>query len=266
MSSHFNYEIDEHKLQEKLRGMVVPTREDSWTQFETYSDLNRSAHKPGKLPSIQLNINRTLILPFVFGGVIILFSLLLFNFISIKNKNVAVSTPKKDLTEVKAAPVHETPHVAVKTQELKKDTVIAPPVVTPTIVATPTVSDKPPVEEKVATTTPVAAVPANTDAWIATEPAKIYVSPNIASEVLSHASANQSYAVIDQTTYFVKISFVKDGKPAEGYIRKDYMRKPGQAGSGPSTQRRSRKKAETLQSITTPVMLSNGSGEEPELK
>jgi hypothetical protein len=255
-------------MREKLRNMEVSAREDSWNRFEAYSDLNRSAHKASKLPSFQLNINRTLVLPFVFGGLIILFSLLLFNFISIKNKNVTASNRKTGIADSKPTPVKEKPQpvISAVVKEVKKDTVITPPSPTPTIVAaTPTVMEKPAVVEKTPTPT-VAAISSSSSAWIAVEPAKIYVSPNIASEVVSQASRNQQYTVTDETNYFVKVSFVKDGQSISGFIRKDYMRKPGQSISVPSQQNRTRKKAETLPSIQTPVMLSSGSEEEPQLK
>src|SRR4051812_41054745 len=101
MSSHFNYEIDERNLRVRLKDMKIPHKEEAWLQFEMYSDGAKSSFKTSSLPRFQLNINRSVVLPVVFGVVIIAFSLLLFNFVSIKNKPLNTLAAKLPAEEVK---------------------------------------------------------------------------------------------------------------------------------------------------------------------
>ncbi|MGZ3899266.1 MAG: hypothetical protein ACXVO9_13590 [Bacteroidia bacterium] len=274
MSSHFNYEIDERNLREKLKGMETPFKEDAWAQFEGFSNIHRSAHKSSALPAIHLNINRTLILPFVFGGVIILFSLLLFNFISINNKNLTevVKTsviPKKQPEpekEAVAAPV-------IKEEIIDTVKVKAPAIETPlinTVVITPTIQNVN-VEAKVIPVATIAATPAKIEgSWTSLSEGRIYSSPNIASEVIGNSAKNRDYTAIEETNYFIKVAFTKDNKTEFGFIRKDALRKNGHAQtpyqSSSVSNRQKNRKAENLESIKTPVSLSAENTNEPELK
>jgi hypothetical protein len=270
MSSHFNYELDERNLRTKLRDMQTPYKEDAWLQFESYSNEHHVAHKSGALPSFNLNINRTLILPFVFGGVIILFSLLLFNFISIKDKK---AIPEKELAnrviQKTNPPVVEkkTPVIITET-ESKTDTAQAkkeePAAVTPSVEAA---KINPP-----AVTPSVTSVPANVTAqagnWTTIEAGKIYSSPNIASQVIGNAGNNQTFKAIEETVYFIKVILNNN---ETGYIRKSSVKKNGSAASQNSVvpegqkERKKKRRAETLESIQTPVNLSGGEAE-PELR
>ncbi len=85
MSNVFTYAIDEQNLKIKLKALQAPMREDAWQKFEMYAD----AH-PFQMPStgfsgLNINLNRNVVLPVVFGLIICLFSFMLFNFISIKD-------------------------------------------------------------------------------------------------------------------------------------------------------------------------------------
>lgn len=276
MSSHFNYEIDERNLRLKLRDMAIPYREDAWLQFENYSNLHHVAQKLSSLPSFQLNINRTLILPFVFGGVIILFSLLLFNFISIKNKPVAVNTtditnkivqkagpPEKIKTVIIQPAKIEEAAIKIDSTELK---VKIEPIVTPTVAVEAA-------KVKTETTTPAIVptppVPVSEQAgnWTAIQTGKIYSAPNIASPVIGSANSHQTFKAIAETVYFIKIWL---NNTDSGYIRKDVLQKYGTQkpvvnNSAFKTKTRKKRRVETLESIQTPINLS-GEEKEPDLK
>ncbi|MBI2722347.1 MAG: SH3 domain-containing protein [Bacteroidetes bacterium] len=268
MSSHFNYEIDERNLRLKLRDMALPQKEEAWIQFENFSNTHYSVNKSASLPSFNFNINRALILPFIFGGIIILFSLLLFNFISIKNvkpseqnkelanKNIEEKKPlpvvipqvKKETVKVdtsaqkKALKPVETPTVATE--------IIKPALITPSPAAKPVIAD-----EKL-------------EKWISTESGKIYSSPNIQSNVIGSVNEHQSYSALEETNYFIKISFGNE----IGYIRKNFLRKNNgeklkEANPIPEKRfKRRNRKAETLESIQAPLKTSSGEEKEPELK
>lgn len=96
MSNQFTYEIDERNLRTQLRELEVPLKEDSWHKFEAFSDTQVGQHTSSPLRNFNLNLNRNVVLPVVFGVIIVLFSLLMVNFISIKN-------PKKESAQNSAA-------------------------------------------------------------------------------------------------------------------------------------------------------------------
>ena len=83
--SNFTYEIDERNLRIQLKEFVVPLKEDAWQKFETFSDSMVSQQRENRLKSFNFSLNRSVVLPSVFGIIIILFSFLLVNFVSIKN-------------------------------------------------------------------------------------------------------------------------------------------------------------------------------------
>jgi len=266
MSSHFNYEIDEKRMRVKLKDMDLPYREEAWIQFEAYCDGCKNTYKSSSLPKFNFNLNRTVILPVVFGIVIILFSMLLFNFVSIKgkpsdNKSAKVIPTKTEPAPEKiivAAVLKDTAKVVVAeikdTVKAKEEVVIAPPVVpvavTPTIMATPTVQNASQAAE-----------------WTVAESGDIYSSANIASKVIGSARRNQKYTALEETNYFIKISF---GQNETGYFRKNLLRKNGSGNSNQQIsndgqRKRKPRKAEVLESLQAPVNL-NGEEKEPELK
>jgi len=127
MIRHFTYEIDERNLRMRLKDLEIPLREGAWGNFDEFSTVQSrdDAHNGVKL---KFSLNRNVVMLAIFGAVIISFSLLLFNFITIKNpkkentqsleENKAmaaekISAPKKEVPPVvvKAIPI---PTVAVK--------------------------------------------------------------------------------------------------------------------------------------------------------
>lgn len=109
MSSHFNYEIEERNMRNQLKALEMPFKEEAWYSYEAYAKQFQSTHKTQLLPNFNFALNRTVVLPVVFGAIIVLFSFLLFNFINIKNSK----TEKKEVVEAKP--------VLSKTSDQKKD-------------------------------------------------------------------------------------------------------------------------------------------------
>ena len=83
--SNFTYEIDERNLRIQMKEFIVPVKEDAWQKFETFSDSMVNKHRENRLKNFNFSLNRGVVLPSVFGVIIILFSFLLVNFVSIKN-------------------------------------------------------------------------------------------------------------------------------------------------------------------------------------
>jgi hypothetical protein len=88
MSNIFNYEIDERNLRIQLRSMEVPMKEEAWQKFEAFSAGHPFKTQKTKMINLQLHMSRNVVLPVVFAIVICFFSVLLFNFISIKKARV----------------------------------------------------------------------------------------------------------------------------------------------------------------------------------
>jgi len=84
MIRHFTYEIDERNLRVKVKNMELPLKEGAWESFEEYS-MEQSKHGSDGGMAFKFSLNRNVMILAVFGAVILSFSLLLFNFITIKN-------------------------------------------------------------------------------------------------------------------------------------------------------------------------------------
>ncbi|MBL7934071.1 MAG: hypothetical protein JNL60_19360 [Bacteroidia bacterium] len=84
MSNQFTYEIDERKLRMQLKDMEYPLSENSWQKFENYAASHVVHRASSATGAFRLNLNRNVVLPVVFGAVVISFSLLLLNFVSLK--------------------------------------------------------------------------------------------------------------------------------------------------------------------------------------
>ena len=141
MSSHFNYEIEERNMRNQLKELELPYKEDAWLNYEDYAKQFQSVHKTQLIPNFNFALNRTIILPVVFGGIIILFSFLLFNFINIKN-----SKTKQEVSETKTPTVTpEKPKPEPKKQVIvpvkKEETpVVSNQIVATTVAATPAIN------------------------------------------------------------------------------------------------------------------------------
>ena len=87
--SHFKYEIDERNLRLQLKSNELVFNEEAWYKFESFSLCHKNSADEAVTKRFNFSLNRNVMLPLVFGTVIILFSFLLFNFINIKNPNTA---------------------------------------------------------------------------------------------------------------------------------------------------------------------------------
>lgn len=135
MSSHFKYEIDERSIRLRLKEKEMPFTEDAWQRYESYANLQKSQGSEGLLRKGHITVNRNLVLPAVFGAVIVLFSLLLFNFITIKNpvqSAAAVPAPEPDpqQEEPREKAAITLPAVSVKQPEQEPVTSLTPTVET----------------------------------------------------------------------------------------------------------------------------------------
>lgn len=145
MSNHFTYEIDERNIRIQLKDFALPVKEEDWRKFEEFSESQHNQTRENRLKSFNVNLNRNVVLPIAFGLIIILFSFLLVNFISIKSPKNTVNqkaqmqtgvTPDSKLTENKpvSLPAKQVsiPKVEDKSQdlaaisEIKKEEISAP--------------------------------------------------------------------------------------------------------------------------------------------
>lgn len=109
MSSYFNYEIDEHRIRIQLKEHQVFLNDNSWSNYQKYEQQFRN-NKDKSLTKIKFVLNRNVILPVVFFGIIVFFTFILYKFLSIKNNiplinsDVSISsTNKTKLTPQKKA-------------------------------------------------------------------------------------------------------------------------------------------------------------------
>jgi len=271
MSSHYSYDIDERNLRNKLKGTETPFTEDVWLKFESYQQANPKPQGiDDVVKKISFTINRNVVLPIVFGAIIISFSLLLFNFINIKSKPknnlvVANNTVKPEVKKEAPKPVEVKKTIPI---EVKKDSVT---VTTPSIVSTPTIAN---ITPTVAAVAEEKKIQPKENIWVAVESDKIFEDPNKASKAIGEAHKKEKYNALEETVYFIKVEFTKNGKQEFGYIRKGILSKEGatqttiisQGHNTTPRKKREKKSAETLESIKAPSMLSSSSEEEPELK
>lgn len=101
--SNFTYEIDERNLRLKMKEFTVPVKEEAWQKFESFSEATGNQNRENRLKKFNFSLNRSVVLPSVFGVIIILFSFLLVNFVSIKNPS-RVNEQKVEVKPVVASP------------------------------------------------------------------------------------------------------------------------------------------------------------------
>jgi len=127
--SNFTYEIDERNLRLKMKEFTVPVKEEDWQKFETFSDTMISQSRENRM-RFNFSLNRNVVLPSVFGVIIILFSFLLVNFVSIKNPVRAVDQKSEELPVM---PMQE-PKIEQTVPRAEKAKVETPAAVTETVV------------------------------------------------------------------------------------------------------------------------------------
>ena len=109
--SRFKYEINERSLKMQLKGHTLQFHEEAWTKFEIFSAAQKSAVQENVFSRFQISINRNVVLPLVFGAVIVLFSLLLFNFVNIKNPGFETAVVKEQSVRTSPVQTQEKPSI-----------------------------------------------------------------------------------------------------------------------------------------------------------
>ncbi len=281
MSSHYSYDIDERNLRLKLKGNEMPFTEDIWLKFESYQQTHQKQQSiDDVVKKFSFKINRNVVLPIVFGAVIIAFSLLLFNFINIKAKpkiitNIPSTTVAIKKTEPKPVLIKKT-ILTDSTPSIKKDTLVTK---TTSVMVTPTVTIITPTLTAIINT-PVATNETG-EFWTATEDGTIFEEPDKSSKIIGNVQKKQSYTAIKETNYFIKVAFTTNGKPEVGYIKKMIVLKTVQKNTNivstknttstkvetKKTKKKKLRKAESLEPIKAPNVLSTGAdNKEPELR
>jgi len=283
MSSHYSYDIDERNLRTKLKGSETPYAEDIWLKFETYQQTHQKQQSiDDVVKKISFTINRNVILPIVFGSIIIAFSLLLFNFINIKPQSnlktvIVINDVKAQPKKIEQKILTLKPKIALATtnkiETATSSNTVA--VITKSLIATPTLAIVTSTVAKIIVADPIKT---NTNLWNVVESGKIYESPNIASTIVGNTSSKESYNALEETVYFIKVAFINNGSQKTGYIRKGTIAKNGQTPStvflrhttdlnNTASAKKKDKKAESLESIKAPSLLGVSSeANEPELK
>jgi hypothetical protein len=238
MSSHFNYEINESRMRNRLKNMSLPVEESDWKRFAEYAQNHPLNSRRSSLPAFQININRTLLLPLAFGLIIIAFSFLLFNFVNIKKKpeiiTENVTPPNKENKEI---PVQK-PAVLIE-DSLIKDTSTLP------LVSSEPAKEIAATETKPVETATSGAVTADAKtSHTAVVAGDIYELPNKASTVIGSFETGKKFTAIEETVYFIRVLQAR----TTGYVLKSQL---NQSQTAPLRSSGKFRKAEVLQPNNT---------------
>lgn len=138
MSNSFSYEIDERNLRIQLRNLEVTQREEAWQKFEAFAQQHPLESAAQGFSRLQIKINKSAIVPVVFGLVIVVFAIILYNFVSIdkdkeEDSQLKSAAPGVEQVIETAPPVIETPKPVTKVisaePEPEKVAAVAPAVV-----------------------------------------------------------------------------------------------------------------------------------------
>ena len=274
MSSHFNYEIDELRLRDRLREMNYPLRDEAWHKFDSFYESQKISLRSRTAPSLQLNINRDFFVVGMFGLGILLLSFILFRFIHISDAPEIKTTGETISTEVRVADnkTFTAPEAPTK-QEVRKD---SPTGVTESLNTDPTISASN-INSFAAKTSTADASKVNATATRSTSVADgssvlfnmycfsetdVYESPNIASRKIGKVAGGKSYPVYEETNYYIKTVF--DTKGNTGYVLKSFMNKSGTK-TQPIKKERKVEEMET-NSVNNNTATPAGQEKDPELK
>ncbi len=148
MSNQFNYDLDERQIKIMLQNAELEYNEDAWTNFEMLHKAEPKTVSVKSMPTINIGISRSVIVPIVFIVLIGGFSSILFSFVDFKKKPEVI----------KEIPLVVTPYVKPKVVEKLKPK--SKPIITSTlsvsstptltqVVATPTLTINKPIAEPV---------------------------------------------------------------------------------------------------------------------
>lgn len=267
MSSHFNYEIDEKALRQKMLNQKVALDNDAWQRYESHrNQIPKNNTIETAFKTIKFSINKNVVLPLVFGIIIIAFSFLLFNFISINttkkqkrielqsgkiltNNNLKIS--KKEL-HIVAAPIKKDSLLNIDSLALAIDQTAA-------IQPTNTTINSEQIETKqpIANSTTVSGKPINIP-----NGQNLYPEPSIKTTPIATSNNKTKYTQIGETVYFIKIIYSYNGQTTEAYLRKSSLE------AKPTMQLGGRKKntPENLESSPMPSLIDNNQNKELELR
>lgn len=239
---------------------------DAWQRYETHRN---QAPKNSKIESafktIKFSINKNVVLPLIFGSVIIAFSFLLFNFISInttkKKVETKIKTSKQFINSSNRASNYKPKLVAAA---VKKDTIAQDSlsILSSTIVTTPTlqISSTPTVNVAINKTENTNTTNINNSINIPSGES-LYPSPSIKTTPVATTSKNIKYSKTGETIYFIKLEYVFNGETKEVYLRKSSLEpKLNQMGT------RNKTKPETMEASPMPSLIDNGQEKELELR
>jgi len=139
MSHLFSYEIDERNLRVQLKNLDIPQREEAWQRFESFADAHPIVMQRQAFKGFQFKVNPQALMPVIFGGIILLFSLLLYNFVSIKkdpNAQTAVASAPANKVLQSVLVIKNEASAVTSSPEQKVE--VASPVVTTELAVTPT--------------------------------------------------------------------------------------------------------------------------------
>lgn len=93
MSAIFSYEIDERNLRVQLKNLEVPLKEEAWQKFDAFAKMHGQMEPTPIFNQIQFKLNRNVVMPAIFGTIILVFSFMLYNFVSIKKDKIQSPEP-----------------------------------------------------------------------------------------------------------------------------------------------------------------------------
>ncbi len=278
MSSHFNYEIDERNMRDRFKAFAPAFTDSAWNSFEEYNSKNTKSKSFENPIKLNFALNKNFIMPIIFGTIIIGFSLILFNFINIKNKpdlvqknavidNAPIKKPEvPKVVDKKIIPAVVDTIKKIDTSTVKTlSTTITPSVAaTTTIAATKTIAPTPTVEIKSTEITSTG------KKYRVIEQGGIYIDPSIKSEQIGTTKLKEEYTALEEKIYFIKVEFTKNGSKKIGYIRKSHIAENGKNtpvnNSNALAKPKKPKNVEQLETITPSAGLLPVGASEKELE
>lgn len=100
MSHHFTYEINESKIREQLKAFEIKPTADDWNAVVNIQIAESKVNRRNMDSVINFTLNRNILIPAAFGLMLVTFSILIFNFISIKPSVNSVENEESLITPV----------------------------------------------------------------------------------------------------------------------------------------------------------------------
>lgn len=232
MSTPFNYELDEYRIRQLLLNTTFDCTENDWQAFENLQIETDAIQKKGFTPSktISVGISRNVVIPTLFIAGIGVFTLLLMNMINLKPRAESVPTEREVTPDPNQFKLKAVP-VTAKNNNIKKESSIASTSVNLSL----NESQKTATLTALQTTTPSPGITAGKNNGP--------VTPSVTPSETTVQTA--------KTTSSVTLNVTKAAETKTFTIKKP----------------RKKRAAEVLETIQTPVILSNsGQEEEVELK